>query len=83
MDVEDSCDRVIARLQQPFPLEYIHVDAEYQILVFTAFAGFFLDKQKDFSELLQSAASDYGTLVDSVSDIHWTHNFREPPSVWR
>ncbi|GJR76867.1 casein kinase 1-like protein HD16 [Tanacetum coccineum] len=23
-------DRVIARLQQPFPLEYIHVEAEYQ-----------------------------------------------------
>nr|GEW99504.1 augmin subunit 2 [Tanacetum cinerariifolium] len=61
-------DRVIARLQQPFPLEYIPVEAEYQ---------------KDFSELLQSAASDYGTLAASVSDIHWTHNFREPPSVWR
>nr|GEW99505.1 augmin subunit 2 [Tanacetum cinerariifolium] len=46
-------DRVIARLQQPFPLEYIPIEAEYQ---------------KDFSELLQSAASDYGTLAASESE---------------
>ncbi|GJY74306.1 RNA-directed DNA polymerase, eukaryota [Tanacetum coccineum] len=30
-----------------------------------------------------SAARDYGTLAASVSDIHWTHNFQEPPSIWR
>nr|XP_043630973.1 AUGMIN subunit 2-like [Erigeron canadensis] len=60
-------DRVIARLQQPFPVEFIPVEAEYQ---------------KEFSELLMSAASDYGTLTASVSDLHWTQNFKEPPSVW-
>ncbi|GKA77787.1 retrovirus-related pol polyprotein from transposon TNT 1-94 [Tanacetum coccineum] len=64
----NAFDRVIARLQQPVPLEYIPVEAEYQ---------------KDFSELLQSAARDYGTLAASVSDIHWTRKFQEPPSVWR
>ncbi|GKD45097.1 E3 ubiquitin protein ligase UPL1-like protein [Tanacetum coccineum] len=61
-------DCVIAPLQQPVPLEYIPVEAEYQ---------------KDFSELLQSATRDYGTLAASISDIHWTHKFQEPPSVWR
>ncbi|GJW76037.1 augmin subunit 2 [Tanacetum coccineum] len=66
--IEAFLDRVIARLQQPVPLEYIPVEAEYQ---------------KDFSELLQSAARDYDTLAASVSDIHWTHKFQEPPSVWR
>ncbi|XP_071727101.1 AUGMIN subunit 2-like [Rutidosis leptorrhynchoides] len=60
-------DRIIARLQQPFPLEFIPVEAEYQ---------------KEFSELLMHAASDYGTLAASVSDLHWTHNFKEPPSIW-
>nr|GFA93268.1 histone-lysine N-methyltransferase ATX2-like [Tanacetum cinerariifolium] len=33
--------------------------------------------KKDFSKLLQSAASDYGTLALSISDIHWTDNFQE------
>ncbi|GJU52504.1 augmin subunit 2 [Tanacetum coccineum] len=65
---EMKYDRVIACLQQPVPLEYIPVEAEYH---------------KDFSKLLQSAARDYGTLAASVSDIHWTHSFQEPPSVWR
>ncbi|KAJ0801399.1 putative HAUS augmin-like complex subunit 2 [Helianthus annuus] len=60
-------DRIIARLQQPFPLEFIPVEAEYQ---------------KEFSELLRSAANDYGSLTASVSDLHWTTNFREPPSIW-
>ncbi|GKB81803.1 augmin subunit 2, partial [Tanacetum coccineum] len=57
---EMKYDYVIARLQQPVPLEYIPVEAEYQ-----------------------SAAKDYGTLAASVSDIHWTRKFQEPPSVWR
>ncbi|KAK1431125.1 hypothetical protein QVD17_14379 [Tagetes erecta] len=61
-------DRIIARLQQPVPLEFIPVEAEYQ---------------KEFSELLKSAANDYGSLIAAVSDLHWTLNFREPPSVWR
>ncbi|XP_076937236.1 AUGMIN subunit 2-like, partial [Bidens hawaiensis] len=61
-------DRIITRLQQPFPLEFIHVEAEYQ---------------KEFSELLRSAANDYGSLTASVSDLHWTTNFREPPSIWK
>ncbi|KAL8264511.1 hypothetical protein R6Q59_022641 [Mikania micrantha] len=62
-----SKDRIIARLQQPFPLEFIPVEAEYQ---------------KEFTELLKSAANDYGSLTASVSDLHWTKNFKEPPSVW-
>ncbi|GKA80957.1 augmin subunit 2 [Tanacetum coccineum] len=46
-------------------------------------AFFSLDKPKDLSELLHSAARDYGTLAASISDIHWTRKFQEPPSVWR
>ncbi|XP_076934137.1 AUGMIN subunit 2-like [Bidens hawaiensis] len=61
-------DRIITRLQQPFPLEFIPVEAEYQ---------------KEFSELLRSAANDYGSLTASVSDLHWSTNFREPPSIWK
>lgn len=38
--------------------------------------------QKQFSELLMKAASDYGALTASVSDFQWSQNFREPPSVW-
>lgn len=38
--------------------------------------------QKQFSELLMKAASDYGALTASVSDFQWTQNFKEPPSVW-
>ncbi|GJT17424.1 E3 ubiquitin protein ligase UPL1-like protein [Tanacetum coccineum] len=72
---DPGLDRVISRLQQPVPLEYIPDTHIYFI------SGFFsLDKPKDLSELLQSAARDYGTLAASVSDIHSTHNFQEPPS---
>ncbi|CAI0417380.1 unnamed protein product, partial [Linum tenue] len=60
-------DRIIARLQQPYSLDCIPVEAEYQ---------------KQFSELLMKAASDYGPLTASVSDFQWTQNFRESPSVW-
>ncbi|KAG2327784.1 hypothetical protein Bca52824_010512 [Brassica carinata] len=60
-------DRIIARLQQPYSLDCIPVEAEYQ---------------KQFSELLMRAASDYGALTASVSDFQWSQNFKEPPSVW-
>ncbi|XP_023772483.1 AUGMIN subunit 2 [Lactuca sativa] len=61
-------DRILARLHQPYPVDCIPVEAEYQ---------------KQFSELLMMAASDYGTLTASVSDLHWAENFKEPPSIWR
>jgi len=38
--------------------------------------------QKQFSELLMKAASDYGALTASVADFQWSQNFKEPPSVW-
>ncbi|KAK7274094.1 hypothetical protein RIF29_15167 [Crotalaria pallida] len=38
--------------------------------------------QKQFSELLMKAASDYGALTASVADFQWSQNFEEPPSVW-
>lgn len=38
--------------------------------------------QKQFSELLMKAASDYGALSASVADFQWSQNFKEPPSVW-
>ncbi|GJW63247.1 augmin subunit 2, partial [Tanacetum coccineum] len=60
--IEAFLDRVIARLQQPVPLEYI---------------------PERFLRTIQSVARDYGTLAASVSDIHWTRNFQEPPCVWR
>ncbi|KAI3708120.1 hypothetical protein L2E82_37192 [Cichorium intybus] len=60
-------DRILARLHQPYPVDCIPVEAEYQ---------------KQFSELLMMAASDYGTLTASVSDLHWVQNFKEPPSIW-
>ncbi|CAN1124241.1 AUGMIN subunit 2 [Linum perenne] len=66
-DVIQNKDRIIARLQQPYSLDCIPVEAEYQ---------------KQFSELLMKAASDYGALTASVSDFQWTQNFRESPSVW-
>ncbi|CAI0550982.1 unnamed protein product [Linum tenue] len=66
-DVIQNKDRIIARLQQPYSLDCIPVEAEYQ---------------KQFSELLMKAASDYGPLTASVSDFQWTQNFRESPSVW-
>ncbi|XP_043723551.1 AUGMIN subunit 2-like [Telopea speciosissima] len=66
-DVIQNKDRIIARLQQPYSLDCIPVEAEYQ---------------KQFSELLLKAASDYGALTASVADFQWSQNFREPPSVW-
>ncbi|CDO98574.1 unnamed protein product [Coffea canephora] len=66
-DVIQNKDRIIARLQQPYSLDCIPVEAEYQ---------------KQFSELLMKAASDYGALTASIADFQWTQNFKEPPSVW-
>lgn len=66
-DVIQNKDRIIARLQQPYSLDCIPVEAEYQ---------------KHFSELLMKAASDYGGLTASVADFQWSQNFKEPPSVW-
>lgn len=42
----------------------------------------FLNLQKQFSELLMKAASDYGALTASVGDFQWSQNFKEPPTVW-
>lgn len=66
-DVIQNKDRIIARLQQPYSLDCIPVEAEYQ---------------KDFSELLLKAASDYGALTASVADFQWSQNFKEPPTIW-
>ncbi|GKV24826.1 hypothetical protein SLEP1_g34384 [Rubroshorea leprosula] len=66
-DVIQNKDRIIARLQQPYSLDCIPVEAEYQ---------------KQFSELLMKAASDYGALTASVADFQWSQNFKESPSVW-
>ncbi|XVF71844.1 hypothetical protein PTKIN_Ptkin12aG0071900 [Pterospermum kingtungense] len=66
-DVIQNKDRIIARLQQPYSLDCIPVEAEYQ---------------KQFSELLMKAASDYGALTTSVTDFQWSQNFKESPSVW-
>ncbi|CAK8573630.1 unnamed protein product [Lathyrus sativus] len=66
-DVIKNKDRIIARLQQPYCLDCIPVEVEYQ---------------KQFCELLMKAASDYGTLTVSVADLHWSMNFKEPPSFW-
>jgi HAUS augmin-like complex subunit 2 len=38
--------------------------------------------QKQFSELLMKAASDYGALTASAADFQWSQNFKESPSVW-
>ncbi|XAR68129.1 hypothetical protein NMG60_11003151 [Bertholletia excelsa] len=66
-DVIQNKDRIIARLQQPYSLDCIPVEAEFQ---------------KQFSELLIRAASDSGALTASVADFQWSQNFKEPPSVW-
>ncbi|PIA31933.1 hypothetical protein AQUCO_04700059v1 [Aquilegia coerulea] len=66
-DVIENKDRIIARLQQPYSLDCIPVEAEYQ---------------KEFSELLLKAATDYGALTASVEDFRWNQNFREPPTAW-
>jgi len=39
-------------------------------------------EQRQFSELLLKAAGDYGALTAATTDIQWTQNFKEPPSVW-
>ncbi|XP_058739822.1 AUGMIN subunit 2-like isoform X1 [Vicia villosa] len=66
-DFIQNKDRIIARLQQPYSQHCVPVEVEYQ---------------RQFSELLKKAASDYGTLTASLSDLHWSRNFKEPPSVW-
>ncbi|KAL3851525.1 hypothetical protein ACJIZ3_013407 [Penstemon smallii] len=66
-DVIQNKDRIIARLQQPYSLDCIPVEAEYQ---------------KQFSELLMKAASDYGSLTASTADLQWSQNFKEPPTIW-
>ncbi|CAK7349032.1 unnamed protein product [Dovyalis caffra] len=66
-DVIQNKDRIISRLQQPYSLDCIPVEAEYQ---------------KQFSELLMKAASDYGALTASAADFQWSQNFKESPSVW-
>ncbi|WOK99370.1 AUGMIN subunit 2 [Canna indica] len=66
-DVIQNKDRIIARLQQPYSLDCIPVEAEYQ---------------KQFSELLLKAASDYGALTVAVADFQWCQSFKEPPTVW-
>ncbi|KAK9155525.1 hypothetical protein Sjap_003005 [Stephania japonica] len=66
-DVIQNKDRIIARLQQPYSLDCIPVEAEFQ---------------KQFSELLLKAASDYGALTASIADFQWSQNFRESPSIW-
>ncbi|KAG6423585.1 hypothetical protein SASPL_113986 [Salvia splendens] len=66
-DVIQNKNRIIARLQQPYSLDCIPVEAEFQ---------------KQFSELLMKGASDYGALTASVADIQWSQNFKEPPTVW-
>jgi hypothetical protein len=48
--------------------------------VFPDHCAIFLQKQ--FSELLLKAASDYGALTTSVGDFQWSQNFRESPAVW-
>nr|GMD08093.1 AUGMIN subunit 2 [Ipomoea batatas] len=66
-DVIQNKDRIIARLQQPYSLDCIPVEAEYQ---------------KQFSELLMRAASDYSALTASVADFQWSQNFKDPPTIW-
>ncbi|KAB5527660.1 hypothetical protein DKX38_021507 [Salix brachista] len=66
-DVIQNKDRIISRLQQPYSLDCIPVEAEYQ---------------KQFSELLMKAAGDYGALTASAADFQWSQNFKESPSVW-
>ncbi|KAL2620559.1 hypothetical protein R1flu_000764 [Riccia fluitans] len=66
-DVIQNKDRIIARLQQPYSLDCIPVETEYQ---------------KQFSELLTKAAGDYGALSAALGDLQWSNNFKDPPSVW-
>ncbi|EFJ17288.1 hypothetical protein SELMODRAFT_115170 [Selaginella moellendorffii] len=66
-DVIQNKDRIIARLQQPYSLDCIPVETEYQ---------------RQFAELLLKAAGDYGALTAAISDLQWTQSFKDPPSVW-
>ncbi|KAK3162687.1 hypothetical protein QOZ80_1BG0092500 [Eleusine coracana subsp. coracana] len=66
-DVIQNKDRIISQLQQPYSLDCIPVEAKYQ---------------KQFSELLLKAASDYGALTTSIGDFQWSQNFTESPAVW-
>ncbi|BBN15411.1 HAUS augmin-like complex subunit 2 [Marchantia polymorpha subsp. ruderalis] len=66
-DVIQNKDRIIARLQQPYSLDCIPVETEYQ---------------KQFSELLIKAAGDYGALSAAMGDLQWSSNFKDPPAVW-
>ncbi|KAJ9558065.1 hypothetical protein OSB04_012679 [Centaurea solstitialis] len=78
-------DRIIARLQRPHSLDFIPVEAEYQV-EFGKLDGTEQNLSssclKQFVELIMNAASDYGTLTMSVSDLCWAEHFKEPPSVW-
>ncbi|XP_074565810.1 AUGMIN subunit 2-like isoform X1 [Curcuma longa] len=65
-DVIQNKDRIIARLQQPYALDCIPVEAEYQ---------------KQFSELLLKAASDYGALTAACADFQWCQKRKEPSTV--
>jgi hypothetical protein len=38
--------------------------------------------QRQFSELLLKAASDYGALTTAITDFQWSQSFTDPPSVW-
>lgn len=60
----------------------LHVFIPCVIVHFNMLTFFIWDLQKQFSELLMKAASDYGLLTSSVADFQWTQNFKEPPSVW-
>jgi HAUS augmin-like complex subunit 2 len=66
-DVIHNKDRIIARLQQPYSLDCIPVETEYQ---------------RQFSELLVKAAGDYGALSAATVDIQWSHSFKDPPAIW-
>ncbi|URE06974.1 hypothetical protein MUK42_21274 [Musa troglodytarum] len=85
-DVIQNKDRINARLQQPYSLDCIPVEAEYQvkILVYRNIYNqvVILDSVKQFSELLLKAASDYGALTAAVADFQWCQNFKESPTVW-
>lgn len=66
-DVIQNKDRIIARLQQPYSLDCLPVEAEFQ---------------RQFSELLLKAASDYGALTSAIADFQWSQSFKDPPSIW-
>ncbi|KAJ7563362.1 hypothetical protein O6H91_03G107000 [Diphasiastrum complanatum] len=66
-DVILNKDRIIARLQQPYSLDCIPVETEYQ---------------RQFAELLLKAAGDYGGLTAAISDLQWSQSFKDPPTIW-